>query len=101
MLLALSSFSESSIPPPISAIRADRLSGRGQVADRCGRVVLHYLPSQAPEENAVEQVFWRLHEAVTRNHRCQTIDELIDAAMDWLELEGAGRPPIETYNLAA
>lgn len=74
---------------------------RRWVADRGGRVVLHYLPSRAPEENPVELVFWRLHEAITRNHRCQSIDELVEAATDWLELEGAGRPPSETYNLAA
>jgi transposase len=74
---------------------------RRWVAARGGRVVLHYLPSRAPEENPVERVFWRLHEAVTRNHRCPTIDELIAVATDWLEIEGAGRPPIETYNLAA
>lgn len=71
------------------------------VAGRGGRVVLHYLPTRAPEENPVERVFWRLHEAVTRNHRCQSITELIEAANDWLEVEGAGRPPIESYNLAA
>jgi transposase len=71
------------------------------VADCEGRVVLHYLPSRAPEENPVERVFWRLHEAVTRNHRCQTINELVAVATDWLSVEGAGRPPIETYNLAA
>jgi putative transposase len=71
------------------------------VAAREGRVVLHYLPSRAPEENPVELVFWRLHEAVTRNHRCQSINELIEAATDWLAVEGAGRAPIETYNLAA
>lgn len=74
---------------------------RTWVAGREGRVVLHYLPSRAPEENPVELVFWRLHEAVTRNHRCPTIEALIAAAMDWLEAEGAGRPPITNYSLAA
>jgi hypothetical protein len=49
----------------------------------------------------VECVSWRFHEAVTRNHRCQSIEELIAVATDWLTMEGAGRPPIETYNLAA
>jgi len=64
-------------------------------------VALHYLPSRAPEGNPVELVFWRLHEAITRNRRHETIDELVEAATEWLEVEGAGRPPIETYNLAA
>jgi hypothetical protein len=71
------------------------VTGRGR------RVVLHYLPSRAPEENTVELVFWRLHETITRNHRHETISELIEAATDWLEVEGAGRPPSETYYLAA
>jgi hypothetical protein len=28
-------------------------------------------------------VWWRLHEAVTRNHRCQSLDELLDLTFDW------------------
>ena len=50
-----------------------------------GRVVLHYLPTYAPECNPVERVWWRLHEAVTRNHRCQSMDELLDLTFDWFE----------------
>lgn len=71
------------------------------VAQQGGRVVLHYLPTRAPEENPVELVFWRLHEAITRNHSFKTIDELIDASMNWLEVEGAGRPPIVDCCMAA
>jgi transposase len=48
-----------------------------------GRVVLHYLPSYAPECNPIERVWWRLHEAVTRNHRCQSMDELLDLTFAW------------------
>jgi putative transposase len=47
------------------------------------RVVLHYLPTYSPDCNPVERVWWRLHEAVTRNHRCRTIDELLDLTFDW------------------
>jgi hypothetical protein len=64
-------------------------------------VVLHYLPTRAPEENPVERVFWRLHEAVTRNHRSPTIEALIEITMQWLNAEGAGRPTINNYTLAA
>jgi putative transposase len=46
-------------------------------------VVLHYLPTYSPDCNPVERVWWRLHEAVTRNHRCRTIDELLDLTFDW------------------
>jgi transposase len=46
--------------------------------------VLHYLPSYAPECNPIERVWWRLHEAVTRNHRCQSMDELLELTFAWL-----------------
>jgi transposase len=49
------------------------------------RVVVHYLPKYAPETNPVERVWWRLHEAVTRNHRCRSMDELLDLTFDWFE----------------
>ena len=71
------------------------------VAKQGGRVVLHYLPTRAPEENPVERVFWRLHEAVTRNHRFETIEELVDAAVDWLEQEGRQPQTTSAYRLAA
>jgi putative transposase len=48
-----------------------------------GRVVLHYLPTYAPECNPVERVWWRLHEAVTRNHRCATMAELLQLTFEW------------------
>jgi putative transposase len=56
---------------------------RQWLAARKGRIVLHYLPTRAPEENRIERVFWRLHETVTRNHRCQNIDELLSEVYDW------------------
>jgi putative transposase len=47
------------------------------------RVVIHYLPVYAPECNPVERVWWRLHEAVTRNHRCASMEELLDLTFQW------------------
>jgi putative transposase len=47
------------------------------------RVKLHYLPKYAPDTNPIERVWWRLHEAVTRNHRCQSMGELLDLTFDW------------------
>jgi transposase len=58
---------------------------KAYLAEWAGRLVLHYLPTYAPECNPVERVWWRLHEAVTRNHRCQTMDELLDLTFDWFE----------------
>jgi len=49
------------------------------------RVKVHYLPKYSPDTNPIERVWWRLHEAVTRNHRCQTMDELLDLTFDWFE----------------
>ena len=54
--------------------------------DRWGhRIAVHFLPKYAPETNPIERVWWHLHEVVTRNHRCRSIDELIDLAYDWFE----------------
>ena len=47
------------------------------------RVKVHYLPTYSPDRNPVERVWWRLHQAVTRNHRCQSVDELLDLTFDW------------------
>jgi putative transposase len=49
------------------------------------RVVLHYLPTYAPECNPIERVWWRLHEAVTRNHRCASMEELLALTFEWLQ----------------
>ena len=51
------------------------------------RIELHFLPKRAPEANPVERVWWRLHEAVTRNHRCRTIDQLLGEVYQWFETE--------------
>jgi transposase len=48
------------------------------------RVVLHFLPKYAPELNPIERVWWRLHEAITRNHQCQSLEELVDLALAWI-----------------
>jgi transposase len=56
---------------------------RKYLADWSGRVVVHYLPTYSPDCNPIERVWWRLHEAVTRNHRCQSMDELLGLTFDW------------------
>ena len=47
------------------------------------RIVLHYLPKYAPEANPIERIWWHLHETITRNHRCRTIEELLAEVYDW------------------
>jgi transposase len=58
---------------------------KGYLREWGGRVVIHYLPVYAPECNPVERVWWRLHEAVTRNHRCPSMEELLALTFAWLE----------------
>ena len=48
------------------------------------RVQLHFLPKYAPDLNPIERVWWRLHEAITRNHQCQSLEELVELALAWL-----------------
>jgi transposase len=71
---------------------------RKYLAEWAGRVVVHYLPKYAPETNPVERVWWRLHEAVTRNHRCQTMNELLDLTFDWFETRTHFRAQSEIYS---
>ncbi|HJZ53779.1 MAG TPA: IS630 family transposase [Gemmataceae bacterium] len=62
-----------------------------------GRVVVHYLPTYSPDCNPVERVWWRLHEAVTRNHRCRTMDELLDLTFDWFATRTHFRAETDAY----
>jgi putative transposase len=55
------------------------------VEDSRGRVHLHPLPSWSPESNPVELVWWSLHEAVSRNHECAGLDEVVEFAECYLE----------------
>jgi transposase len=49
------------------------------------RLVLHYLPTHAPDANPIERVWWHLHEEITRCHRCQSMEELLDLVFAWLQ----------------
>jgi transposase len=49
------------------------------------RIQLHFLPKYAPETNPIERVWWRMHETVTRNHRCQTLEELLSEVYQWID----------------
>jgi len=50
-----------------------------------GRIVLHFLPKYAPQTNPIERVWWHLHETLTRNHRCRSIEELLAQVQAWTE----------------
>ncbi len=42
-----------------------------------GRVVLHFLPPYCPQHNRIERVWLDLHANVTRNHRCEAMEQLM------------------------
>ena len=49
---------------------------RAALARHGTKFVLHFLPPYCPDENRIEKLWLQLHDNVTRNHRCNTIDEL-------------------------
>ena len=49
------------------------------------RFSIHFLPAYAPESNPIERVWWHMHEVVTRNHQCDSIDELVNQVYEWFE----------------
>jgi putative transposase len=55
------------------------------VEDSDGGLRLHPLPAWNPASDPVELVWWSLHEAVSRNHRCKDLSELVGFAEDYLE----------------
>ena len=62
-------------------------SGRVQkyVKASGGRLRLHPLPAWSPQNNPVEMIWWGLHEAVSRNHSCKGLDELLPFAESYLK----------------
>ena len=49
------------------------------------RVRLHFLPPYCPDHNRIERVWRDLHDNVTRNHRCRTMNELMEEVRGYLE----------------
>jgi hypothetical protein len=50
-----------------------------------GRLRLYPLPAWNPQSNPVELIWWGLHEAVSRNHGCKELGELLPFAQSYLE----------------
>lgn len=62
-----------------------------------GRIVLHFLPPYCPDANRIERVWQDLHANVTRNHRCKTMNQLLDEArlyVDAYRWRRASRRPL-------
>lgn len=62
----------------------DSKAAREAVESLEGRIVLHFLPPYCPDDNRIERVWLDLHANVTRNHRCETIEELMGEVTCWL-----------------
>lgn len=55
------------------------------LAEFGGKFRLHFLPPYCPDDNRIERKLWReMHANVTVNHRCQTIEELLQEVMYYL-----------------
>jgi len=65
------------------------------------RIVLHFIPTYAPETNPIERVWWHLHETITRNHRCRSIEDLLDQTFEWFDAHGPFDLETIAYNVAA
>jgi transposase len=49
------------------------------------RVEFHFLPPYCPDHNRIERLWKDLHDNVTRNHTCKTMDELMQRVNQYLE----------------
>jgi transposase len=49
------------------------------------RLRLYPLPAWSPQTNPVELIWWGLHEAVSRNHSCKELGELVEFAEAYLQ----------------
>lgn len=50
------------------------------------RVKFHFLPPYCPDHNRIERLWKDLHDNVTRNHTCTTMDQLMGNVSDYLEI---------------
>jgi transposase len=66
------------------AIHSARITKR-TLSDLHGRIVLHFLPPYCPDANRIERVWQDLHANVTRNHRCRTMNRLLENARYYLD----------------
>jgi len=62
----------------------DSLATRAAVAALSGKIVLHFLPPYCPDDNKIERPWKDLHDNVTRNHRCTTMEQLMREVVDYL-----------------
>lgn len=49
------------------------------------KVTLHFLPPYCPDHNKIERQWKDLHANVTRNHRCSSMDELMESVHKYMK----------------
>jgi len=54
------------------------------LAEHGRRIRLHFLPPYCPQENKIERLWLDLHANVTRNHRCRSMEQLMEHVTDYL-----------------
>ena len=54
------------------------------------RVQFHFLPPYCPDHNRIERLWKDLHDNVTRNHTCTTMDALMQRVTQYLESRRTG-----------
>lgn len=69
--------------------------------DHQDRIELHFLPRRSPDYNPIERVWWHLHEEVTRNHQCRSMEELLDFTFAWFDSKKKFQIEGSVYNVAA
>jgi transposase len=69
--------------------------------DHRDRIKLHLLPKYSPDCNPIERVWWNLHDRITRNHRCETMQELLDLTFAWLASRNPFKVEDKVYRVAA
>jgi transposase len=70
------------------------------VAEHGRRLRLHFLPPYCPQENKIERVWLDLHANVTRNHRCQNMEELMQQAFAWIRRRNRSKTTAATPKAA-
>jgi len=58
------------------------------------RISLYPLPAWSPQSNPVELIWWGLHEAVSRNHNCEELGDLVEFAEGYLKERQPFRPKL-------
>jgi len=56
----------------------------GVIEELDGKIKRHFLPPYSPEANRIERVWWDVHDNVTRNHRCDDLEELLEEVYNYL-----------------